>query len=59
MIIEDEDYAYETNRQRRIDWTDAEEEAAKELSFRQDQQLKEIESDQTISPHARHGRRAR
>lgn len=44
-IIDDEDYAYETNRQREIDWTDAEEEAAKELSFRQDQQLKELENE--------------
>lgn len=47
MIIEDEDYAYETNRQRKVDkdWTKAEDEAAKELSFRQDQQLKELEND--------------
>lgn len=85
MIVEDEDYAYETNRQREVDWADAEErylreilarlqesyakaakpfidrlvaihtlrapapvlvtakQAAEWLSFRQDQQLKELE----------------
>lgn len=42
----DEDYAYERQRQQRIDedWTKAEDEAAEELSFRPDQQLKESET---------------
>ena len=42
----DEDYAYETQRQRELDsdWTKAEDEAAEELSFRPDQQLKETEA---------------
>lgn len=40
-----EDWAYEQARQRKVDadWMLAEDEAAKELSFRQDQQLKELE----------------
>jgi len=43
----DEDYAYETQRQRRLDedWTKAEDEATKELSTCQDQELKEVEHD--------------
>lgn len=46
----DEDYAYETQRQRRLDesWSDAEDQAATELSFRRPQKLRKVEHETVL-----------